>query len=142
MCAKKLNALPYRRLRTMANGIWDEVRKEFYPFRVKSSTVAAKSGFLYYVKSCGMKVNVTGITAAGYGVWQITSFGTTYSIGVSSPQMTQATDYFAETQNFEVSVLCDVKTAITLATSNVTATGFVIIAEVPDDPAGGPVMIE
>ena len=123
--------LPHRRLKMMANGIWDEVNKAFYPYRVSSVTVAAKPGIRYYVHQASCTGYATGINAVALAryVRGVVNKVTTNFINIVVPVMTQATDYFSFTSTSIINVLCDANAAITMSASY----GSVIYAEIPDD---------
>ena len=74
-CAyKPKNPLPFRRLKAYGNGIWDESRKAFYPFKSAVDTVTGKKGIYYYVRSyCARGAN-TGDHAASFVGFTITSW--------------------------------------------------------------------
>ena len=62
-------SLPYRRLVKFANGIWDENRKTFYPFKsvhktVSTDLVSAKKNIHIFVKSSWISAYNSGDKAA------------------------------------------------------------------------------
>ena len=62
-------SLPYRRLVKFANGIWDENRKTFYPFKVTNTTLPAKRGISYFVHTIvctGTNTGDAAVTSVGY----------------------------------------------------------------------------
>ena len=132
------HSLPYRRLQKFANGIWDEERKTFYPWRIANSTVAAKSNIRYFVHSVSCASAATGISAGAWAKVTVTVNGVTASLGNAyCTSQTLATDYFSVTSNQNPDVLCDVNTALTMAGT----VSVVLYAEIPADPVGGPVVI-
>lgn len=146
---KRLNALPYRRLKMMANGIWDEARQEFYPFKLGNKSgslntiiVTAKNGVRYYVLSWSITIRNTAATD-GEGVF---IRGYQYAVLVDIGGCTIIPSVASVNTNSGISnVLLDNNSAITAATASGKAVGYynlyTVYAEIPADPAGGPVMI-
>lgn len=125
--------LPYRRLKLMANGIWDEVNKAFYPWKHASATTAGKAGIMYYVKSVTLSGFYTGIVAAGYVKFLYYVGGVNAGPHIGLPQMTQATDFAHSVVDVDISTLCDPGTGFTVAASLYSQYCHVIYAEIPDD---------
>ena len=147
MCAKKLDALPYRRLRMMANGIWDEAKKEFYPFRVKGSTtpanvkLSAKRGICYFVYTTAVSLYTHDDAVVRRGYFSGTINGVAQNFfGVFLPVTTGS--FACGVNAMPMNILCDENTQVDVI-SNADGGNYVIVyAEIPADPAGGPVMIE
>ena len=135
MCPFSKNPLPFRRLKEYANGIWDEERQTFYPFKaVYDTSPPAKPGIAYYLKSVQTVIKATGIVGGASGYVTGVVGGETARFGiVAVPAMTQATDYWSSVCDFNVGVLCDVNTALTcIAATYVT----IVYAEIPADVGG------
>lgn len=137
------HSLPYRRLQKFANGIWDEERKTFYPWKLSQSAVPAKRGVHYYLALVSYwGVNV-GDAAAGYVTVTISVGGSSLVI-VSGrmPATVAASNVNAAMHgNCETNILCDSNTAITPSGAGTIYAYSLKYAEIPADPAGGPVVI-
>lgn len=128
--------LPYRRLRLMANGLWDEVKKTFYPFKTSSVTVSAKSGIRYFVKSASMTGTNTGDHAVANMNWYCSLNGSTVTFCVCTiPATTAASNVSSGNSNFtEVNQLFDANSAITRGVDSASSyQGAVTYAEIPAD---------
>lgn len=134
--ALRIPPLPNRPLEVRANGIWDPVRKTFYPFRVYTAlTAVAKAGVRYYIHSVIATVRREGIQVSVSCIVNAVVGGNVSPIVFGyMPAQTQATDYNQVNVNVvDLRILTDPGTAITL-------TGFenhrLLMAEIPDDAAG------
>jgi len=137
-------SLPYRRLQKFANGIWDEERKVFYPFKTSVTTVPAKKNIHYYVKSVTIQATNAGDSTVKPVNVQATINGIVSYLGyVAVPVSTAALLPSTQTSaKFDVNVLCSPNTAITKVSNATSAANTLIVyAEIPADPAGGPVVI-
>ena len=136
-------SLPYRRLVKFANGIWDENRKTFYPFKVSNATVAAKRGIRYFVSSMAVSGQVSGISAASSVTIGITQFGTTSNVlWLRLPATTQASDYVSDSISVIYDVLLDENAAIACATTATSGSYTIVYAEIPVDGSGVPVVVQ
>ena len=111
-CAyKPKNPLPYRRLKEYANGIWDETRKEFYPFisSVSSATITGKKGIMYYVKSVSTSAQNTGDHAVAFSSAKVTQLGVVrYLLQLLIPVSAAATNIPSSgTISHDANILCD-----------------------------------
>lgn len=144
---KPKNLLPFRRLKEYANGIWDETRKEFYPFLVASFTasnsLAAKKNIHFYVYSASISGENTGDAVAATNSFAGTLRGSSVSFLSIRIGATTAASVISQTSAMSLitSLLFDVNTAITYTRSTTSGTGSIIYAEIPGDPAGGPVIV-
>jgi len=139
------HSLPYRRLQKFANGIWDENRKVFYPFKVANSvTVAAKRNIMYYVNSIHLSASSSGDTVLSYCRYSGKILGTTVVLCNLYIQGTVAASNVNAAQSIyvEPSVLCDPNSPLTWANTVGVYNGVIVYAEIPSDPAGGPVVVE
>lgn len=126
--------LPYRRLKMMANGIWDEVRKVFYPFKLANSTVAAKAGIRYYIKNVSTSGANAGDTSVATPGWTFKVDGNTLTTLTVVPATVAASNVNSGAQfSMDVNVLCDTNSAITTYGGPTTVTRNVIYAEIPED---------
>jgi len=135
---KEIPGLPFRRLKQYANGIWDETRKEFYPYKGATTTVPAKRGFRFFVHSAFSAGENDGDKAVTLVGWAVTVFGSTvYVCRTNVPTSSAASgvgQWAGLSQNPDI--LCDSNTAITSsATASIAYVG-VVYAEIPDDTAG------
>ena len=144
---KPKNPLPFRRLKEYANGIWDETRKEFYPFNIvfvqnAGAFLLAKPGIRYYVKCLSLGATNAGDKASATPTVNMTQNGGTRYCGVSVAATVAASNV---NQNanvfFNLGILCDTNKAIGASITSTSACITVVYAEIPDDPAGGPVVV-
>jgi len=140
-------SLPYRRLQRFANGIWDEERKTFYPFRMFSistyASIPAKANMMYYVKSATISGQNSGDHAAAANYISIVVGGTSCLIRLILCQTVAAANVNANaTVSPEIEVLADVNTAVSAVIGATSGHINIIYAMIPADPAGGPVVIE
>lgn len=143
-CAyKPKNPLPYRRLKEYVNGIWDETRKEFYPYIVSTGTVAAKRGIRYFVHSVAFSNANSGDKNNTCDYLTCTIRRSNYLVGFCmTGATTAASGSSSQNSNFQVlNVLVDENSAMTFTQQSATRYQLVVYAEIPDDPAGGPVVV-
>jgi len=141
--ANQYPGLPFRRLKQMANGIWDETRQAFYPFRAitgTSGSFAGKNGVHYYVKT-------VMITATNWGAHPAATQSYVYSVvfgvnaylaGVCLP-ITAADVPVSQTVSVDVGVLCDMGAGLSFVMGADNGLRVVIYAEIPGDE--GPVQV-
>ena len=137
-------SLPYRRLQKFANGIWDEERKTFYPFILGITTVPAKRGISYYVKTISATGANAGDSAVGILGWSLTLNGKVFYFDICIVAQTVAASNVNACNygSLELDVLTDSNTALTIYGQSTTRYYGVVYAEIPTDPAGGPVVVE
>jgi len=126
--------LPFRPLEVRGHGIWDPERKTFYPFKTSNLTVPAKSNIRYFIyKVCGSLGRV-GVQANGtFSIFTAKLDGNTVYIGYYTlSEMTQTTDHQQETSQQDVFLLVDPGTPLI----KVSATAWIVYAEIPDDISG------
>jgi len=140
---KRLNALPYRRLKMMANGIWDEAKQEFYIFKPSVGTLSAKRGIHYFIKSCQQSAVNAGDHAVGSLAIQITFNGSLVYITQGwVPVTVAASNVNAGCSIYNAPcILCDPGTPVTVVHGGTTNGTAFTYAEIPSDPSGGPVVI-
>ena len=128
--------LPHRRLKLMANGIWDEIRKEFYPFKLSHVTVPAKRGIIRYVHTAQTSAHSSGDTPAGHVSWAISVGSTTVYVARASVCATvAASNVNACNSSYQlVSCLADEGSALTFNSASVSSgIGSIVYAEIPAD---------
>lgn len=130
------NPLPFRRLKRYVNGIWDEQRQEFYPFKIAYGTVGAKPGIRYYIHMISASGANTGDHAAVNLGFTCTVDGVTqYPMYATVPVTTAAdgTGRGATNSCSDMGILCDSGTAITVSSGASTGALSVVYAEIPVD---------
>jgi len=132
--------LPYRRLKLMANGLWDEVRKEFYPFISFHSNQSDKvgiPGYHYYIKSVQISAYNVGDNNTGYVSVKIHVGGVErIFVVLTVPATVAASNVNASAStSTEVNLLGDPSASIDVTKAGVTQCYVTVIyAEVPADP--------
>ena len=139
---KPKNPLPFRRLKGYANGIWDETRKEFYPWKAAATTVTAKKGIRYFIHSVYASGANTGDHATSNTGLNVVINGVVCYYSVYVPATVAASNISqGAVLQINPDVLCDAQTAITILYQSVSNVTVCLYAEIPDDPAGGPVIL-
>lgn len=136
--------LPFRRLIQFCNGLWDENRKTFYPFNITTSTLNGKRSVMYYVKTVHVSGINTGDKAAGYVTWTVTIRGVLKALGLMYVPTTVAASNVNASQTcaFDVNLLMDENTPLTLTTQVTASHSALIYAEIPVDSAGQAVVVQ
>ena len=137
-------SLPYRRLVKFANGIWDENRKTFYPFKTSTASVPAKRGIQYFVKSASMSGANTGDHAVSNMNWYCSLNGSSVTFCVCTiPATTNASGVSSGNSAFtEVNQLFDANSAISRGVDSAASyQAAVTYAEIPVEGTGVPVVV-
>ena len=136
-------SLPYRRLVKFANGIWDENRKAFYPFKTSMATLPAKKGISYFVYSITLQGTNTGdsVVKTIYVDENINGVPCTLAI-ITIPSSVAASNVNSESSAFfNLCVLCSPGTAVTRVTGATAGTSLIVFAEIPIEGSGVPVIV-
>ena len=132
--------LPHRRLKMMANGVWDEAKKAFYPFIVYSSSlnnasIPGKANIMYFIKDASISGENNGDKAPASNYVQITQNGETRIVCFVKISQTVAASYVNSSEALfcEVDVLTDSGTPILIKIGSSTGFATVVYAEIPSD---------
>ena len=137
-------SLPYRRLVKFANGIWDENRKTFYPFKTSAETMPAKKGISYFVFSISLQGTNTGDKPVQpVHVGAIINRVTSTLAHISIPASVAAANVNSQSSNFfNLCVLCDPGTEVTCYSTATSSRVLIVFAEIPIDGSGVPVVVQ
>lgn len=131
--------LPYRPLEVKANGVWDPIKKKFYPWKtaytsLNATLAAAKPGIAYYVHLIRTSAENHGDAAAAMNYCQIYIGGTPFALDAWAGTTTATSGVSSVVSSMAVvDVMADVNTAITAAVASSIGRISVVYAEIPVD---------